>query len=85
MAAGLRTYCGDRRPGDRADIRGVRPRADGAERGGSSVPQASLAPTVVGLVLDAHTDWSEVAELVTESYCLLAPKKLVALMDRPTD
>jgi len=44
-----------------------------------------LAPTVVGLVIDAHTDWSEVAELVTESYCLLAPKKLVALMDRPTD
>jgi len=44
-----------------------------------------LAPTVVGLVLYAHTDWSGVAELVTESYCLLAPKKLVALMDRPTD
>ena len=41
--------------------------------------------TVVGLVLDADTDWSEVAELVTESYCALAPKKLVALVDRPTD
>jgi len=24
-----------------------------------------------------------VAELVRESYCLLAPKKLVALVDRP--
>lgn len=37
----------------------------------------------VGMVLDATTDWDEVTELVTESYCLLAPKKLVALVDRP--
>jgi len=27
----------------------------------------------------------EVAEPVTESYWVLAPKKLVALVDRPTD
>jgi YjbR len=39
---------------------------------------------VVGMVLDAATDWDEVAELLTESYCVLAPKKLVALVDRPT-
>jgi hypothetical protein len=38
---------------------------------------------VVGMVLDATTDWAEVAELVTESYCVLAPKKLVAQVDRP--
>ena len=38
---------------------------------------------VVGMVLDAAVDWDEVAELVTDSYCLLAPKKLVALVDRP--
>lgn len=37
----------------------------------------------VGMVLDDETDWDEVAEIVTESYCLLAPKKLVALVDRP--
>jgi hypothetical protein len=35
-------------------------------------------------VLDDDVDWDEVAELLTESYCLLAPKKLVALVDRPT-
>lgn len=37
----------------------------------------------MGMVLDADTDWDEVGELVTESYCVLAPKKLVALVDRP--
>ncbi|HEY8546264.1 MAG TPA: MmcQ/YjbR family DNA-binding protein [Acidimicrobiales bacterium] len=40
-------------------------------------------PNVLGMVLDDATDWDEVAELLTESYCLLAPKKLVALVDRP--
>jgi hypothetical protein len=38
----------------------------------------------VGMVIDDEVDWAEVAELLTESYCLLAPKKLVALVDRPT-
>lgn len=37
----------------------------------------------MGMVLDADTDWDEVRELVTESYCVLAPKKLIALVDRP--
>jgi len=34
----------------------------------------------VGVVVDADTDWDEIAELVVESYRLLAPKKLVALL-----
>ena len=38
---------------------------------------------VVGMILDGATDWAEVTELLTESYCVLAPKKLVALVDRP--
>jgi hypothetical protein len=35
---------------------------------------------------DGTTDWGEVKELLTESYCLLAPKKLVARLGtaRPT-
>ncbi len=37
----------------------------------------------VGMVLGDDVDWDEVTEIVTESYCLLAPKKLVALVDRP--
>jgi hypothetical protein len=38
----------------------------------------------MGMVLDDDTDWDEVGELVTESFCVLAPKKLIALVDRPT-
>jgi len=38
----------------------------------------------VGMVLDAGVDWDEVAELLTESYCAVAPRKLVERVDRPT-
>jgi hypothetical protein len=41
------------------------------------------APGVVGMVLEPDVDWAEVAELVTESYCLLAPQRLAARVDRP--
>ena len=39
----------------------------------------------MGMVIDDDTDWDEVAELLTESYCTKAPKKLIALLDRPPD
>jgi predicted DNA-binding protein (MmcQ/YjbR family) len=39
----------------------------------------------LGVVLDDRTDWDEVRELITESYCALAPKQLVARIDRPDD
>ena len=35
----------------------------------------------LGVVLDDATDWDQLGELVTESYRLLAPKKLVALLE----
>jgi hypothetical protein len=38
---------------------------------------------VVGLVLDADTDWVELRELLTDSYCLQAPRHLVERVDRP--
>lgn len=37
----------------------------------------------VGMSIDESTDWDEVRELVTESFCMMAPRKLVALVDRP--
>ena len=42
-------------------------------------------PGIVGMVLDADVDWDEIRELLVESYCLLAPAKLVRLVDRPPD
>ncbi|MQW76705.1 MmcQ/YjbR family DNA-binding protein [Nocardioides sp. dk4132] len=38
---------------------------------------------VVGLLLDDDTNWQELAELLTESYCLRAPAHLAAQVDRP--
>lgn len=35
----------------------------------------------IAMVIDARTDWDEVAELFTDSYRISAPKKLIALLD----
>jgi hypothetical protein len=37
----------------------------------------------VGLQLGPDVDWDEITELVTESYCVQAPKRLRDLVDRP--
>ena len=39
----------------------------------------------VGMFLDADVDWDEVAELLTDSYCLLAPKRLAGSIAPPPD
>ena len=39
---------------------------------------------ILGMALEADVDWDEVAELLTESYCALAPKKLADAVDRPS-
>jgi hypothetical protein len=38
---------------------------------------------VVSMSIDEDTDWTEVAELLTESYRLFAPRRLVALVEPP--
>jgi hypothetical protein len=35
----------------------------------------------IGVLLTDDTGWEEIRELVTESYRILAPKKLTALLD----
>jgi hypothetical protein len=35
----------------------------------------------IGVLLNDDTDWKEIRELVTESYRVLAPKKLIARLD----
>ena len=37
----------------------------------------------IGMVIDDDTDWSEVAELLTDSYCLQAPQHLAEQVERP--
>jgi hypothetical protein len=51
--------------------------------GGHPYFKPTWAPDVLGMVLDGDTDWHEVGELLTESNCRLAPKKLAAQFDRP--
>jgi hypothetical protein len=38
-------------------------------------------PNIAGVVVDARTDWDEIASLVKDSYRVLAPKKLAALVE----
>ena len=38
---------------------------------------------VVRMVIDDDVDWVEVQELLTDSYCIQAPKKLAATVNRP--
>jgi hypothetical protein len=45
--------------------------------------RASWGHNVVGLLLDEHTDWEELAELLTDSYCLQAPQRLAQQVLRP--
>lgn len=40
-------------------------------------------PDIVGMVLGGDIDWTEVDELLIESYCLQAPKTLVDQVRRP--
>ena len=39
------------------------------------------SPDRIGVWLSKSTDWEEIRQLVTESYRVLAPKKLTALLD----
>jgi hypothetical protein len=60
-------------------------RADGGEREALlSIGHPFFAPRGgrdrVGVWLSDQTDWQEIRELVIESYCTLAPKKLIALL-----
>ena len=38
-------------------------------------------PDVVGFVFDESTDWEEVFELLSDCYRIMAPKKLIAVLD----
>ena len=39
---------------------------------------------VVGMLIDDDTDWQELGELLTDSYCLQAPEHLAQQVPRPS-
>jgi hypothetical protein len=45
--------------------------------------RADWGRNVVGLLLDEHTDWEELRELLIDSYCIQAPHRLAELVPRP--
>ena len=47
--------------------------------------RAGWGRNVVGVLVDEGTDWAELAELLTDSYCLQAPARLAERVSRPTD
>jgi YjbR len=61
------------------------PELDALRAAGHPFFRPGWGTNVVGMVIDDDVDWDEVAELLTESYCILAPKKLAALVVRPED
>jgi YjbR len=64
-------------------FRSAGPELDVLRHAGHPFFYAGWGRDVIGLVIDADTDWTEVAELLTESFCVMAPKKLAAMVDRP--
>lgn len=59
------------------------PELDALGHAGPPYFRPPWGPQVVGVVLDGRVGRDELAELLTESYCLLAPRHLAALVDRP--
>ena len=57
---------------------------DAIAHAGSPYFFAGWGRDVVGMVLDQDSDWDEVAEVLTESFCVMAPAKLIARVDRPS-
>jgi hypothetical protein len=45
--------------------------------------KAEWGANVIGMLLDDDTDWAELAELLTDSYCVQAPAPLASRVVRP--
>lgn len=55
----------------------------GLTAGGFPFFRAAWGDNVAGVVLGDHTDWAEIGELLTDSYCEMAPKFLAARVAPP--
>jgi hypothetical protein len=45
--------------------------------------RATWGRNVIGMTIDEGTDWEELGELLTDSYCLQAPDRLASRVLRP--
>jgi hypothetical protein len=64
-------------------FRSPRPELDALTNTGHPFFRPVWAPDIVGMVIGDDADWTEIAELLTESFCLLAPGKLAGRVTRP--
>ncbi|MFS3128419.1 MmcQ/YjbR family DNA-binding protein [Nocardioides sp. Bht2] len=67
----------------RITLRGEADEVAAFEHLGAPYFRAGWGDNVIGMIVDDATDWSEVAELLIDSYCLQAPEHLAAQVDRP--
>jgi predicted DNA-binding protein (MmcQ/YjbR family) len=58
------------------------PELDALRGAGHPFFRPAWGANLVGMALDADVTWDEVTELVIESYCVLAPRKLVRQIER---
>ncbi len=65
-------------------FRSPEPEVDALASAGHPYFRPRWGRDVLGMVLGSDVDWAELTELLVESYCELAPGKLVAMVDRPT-
>ena len=61
------------------------PELDALRGAGHPFFRPAWGANLVGMVLDTGVNWDEVTELLIESYCVLAPQRLVEQVERPTD
>lgn len=55
------------------------------ERLGPPYFRGEWGDNVVGMLLDDVTDWDELSELLVDAYCVQAPARLVAQVQRPDE
>jgi predicted DNA-binding protein (MmcQ/YjbR family) len=66
-------------------FRSAGPELDALHNAGHPFFRPQWGTNVVGIMLAGTIDWAEITELLTESYCVQAPKMLVDLISRPVD
>lgn len=66
-------------------FRGPRPAIDAPRFRRAPFFRPPWFDNIVGLSIDALTDWEEVHDLLVQSYCLLAPRRLSERVDRRRD